>query len=222
MTRGCLSKFALTACLILLFSLVAWGQVAGTAAVTGTVTDPTGAVIPGAEVTVSSEQYGVTRTAKTDAAGKFLITQVRPGIYKVEIHAAGFKTLIQQRIDLLVGTTTNLEFQLEVGALAETVTVEAGGVTLNTSDASLGTPFSADEVKNLPSLDRNPAALLSLQTGVTYVPGGVEPGGYGGQDASEHRSGSVSGARSDQTNVTLDGVDVNDPQTGSAFTSVLR
>jgi len=216
-------KVAVLVCVVLTICIPAWPQVAGTASLSGVVTDPTGAVIPGTEVKATHEGTGVERTIKTDATGKFLFSQLPPGKYKVEIRMEGFRSVIHQHVELLVGTSSNLDVALEVGTLAEEVVVEGAVTGLNTTDASLGTPFSGEEVSKLPSLDLNPVALLSLQPGVTFVPGQTDGvGGYSGTNDADHRGGSVSGSRSDQTNVTLDGVDVNDPVNGTAFFSVLR
>ena len=209
--------------LAVLVSLPAWPQATGTAALSGTVMDPTGAVISGAEVKATQESTGVVRTASTDAAGKYFFAQLPPSKYKIEVKMSGFKTAVLQRVDLLVGTSATLDVHLEIGALAEEVVVEGGAAMLNVTDATLGNPLSGAEVESLPAIDRNPAGLLSLQTGVTYVankaPGA---GGYGGVSDDDGRSGAVNGARSDQTNITLDGVDCNDPTRGYAFTCVTR
>ncbi|MGH9818146.1 MAG: carboxypeptidase regulatory-like domain-containing protein, partial [Candidatus Acidiferrales bacterium] len=208
------------AVLALLASAPAWSQ---DTALTGTVTDATGAVVPAAEVAITNQATGAVRTVTSGEDGKYVFPQLSPGKYRIEIKSTGFKTAQKSDIAIEVGITTRFDVTLSVGAVAETVVVEAETSRINTTDASLGTPFSGDEVRNLPSLDLNPAGLLSLQTGVTYVPGAADGiGGYSGTNMSDHRGGSVSGSRSDQTNVTLDGVDVNDPVTGVAFFSALR
>jgi len=204
----------------LLVSLPAWSQTSG---LTGTVTDPSGAVIPGAKVTLTHEATGVTRTATTASDGGYVFSQLVPGNYKIEVTAEGFKTAVREHVPIAVGLTSTLDIHLEVGAVAETVVVEAEVSGVNTTDASIGNPFSGSQVLNLPSLNLDPSGLLSLQAGVTYVPGAAEvPGGYSGTNDVDGRGGSVNGSRSDQTNITLDGVDVNDAQFGYAFTSVLR
>jgi len=112
---------------------------------------------------------------------------------------------------------------LELGDIAEAVEVQAIPAALNTTDASMGSPLTGAEIRSLPSLDLNPAGLLSLQAGVAFVPGQADtPGGYGGVSDFDGRSGAVNGARSDQTNIILDGVDCNDPISGYAFSCVLR
>jgi len=198
----------------------AWAQSAG---FSGTVLDPTDKSIAGAEVTLTNEGNGAARTAVTESDGKFVFTQLAPGKYKLEVTASGFKTSVRSNLELLVGITSTLDIHLEVGAVAQTVTVESTVVALNITDASMGTPISGSELNALPVLDMNPAGLLGLQTGVAYIPTQSDrPSGYGGTTDQDGRSGAVNGARSDQTNVTLDGIDVNDSQKGYAFTSVLR
>jgi hypothetical protein len=206
--------------LVLFGAAPAWSQ---TASLAGTVTDASGGSVAGAQVVVTNEATGASRTGTTEADGKFIFTQLAPAKYKVEVKAKGFKTAVRQHLDVLVGTTTTLDVRLEVGTVAETMVVEAAAVGVNTTDASIGTPISGDQLSSLPVLDMNPAGLLSLQAGVAFIPSAPDnPGGYGGPTDQDGRSGAVNGARSDQSNVTLDGVDVNDPQKGYAFTSVLR
>ena len=156
-------------------------QVAGTAALTGVVTDPSGALVVGAEVTATNLATGAKRSAQTDAAGKYLMTQVPPGDYRVEVTATGFKTAVRPRVELPIGITSALDIVLEFGDIAETVEVQAMAAAVNTTDASMGTPLSGAEIRSLPSLDLNPAGLLSLQAGVAFVPSASDtPGGYGG------------------------------------------
>jgi hypothetical protein len=169
------------------------------------------------------DDKAISRTATTDATGKYFISQLPPGTYRIEVKMSGFRTAIIEEVELPVGATSTVNVELEVGAVAEQVVVEGSAIGLNTADASLGTAFSGQEVQGLPSLDLNPVGLLSLQPGVTFVPGQTDgTGGYSGVNLDDHRGGSVSGSRSDQTNVTLDGVDVNDPINNTAFFSALR
>ena len=220
--KSSLCNIALVGLFCMMAASPAWSQ-AATASVTGTVTDPTGAVVPGATVTITSKATGAIRTASTDAVGKYLIVQLAPATYRVEIKMSGFKTAVRENVELLVGITSTLDVELEVGAVAEEVVVEGTVTGINSVDATKGSAFSGSEVAGLPVLDLNPVGLLGLQAGVTYVPGStLSAGGYGGVSNDDARGGSVNGSRSDQTNVTLDGVDVNDIQFGFAFHSVLR
>jgi hypothetical protein len=206
--------------LVLLAGGAAWAQ---DTALGGAVTDPTGALIPGATVTITNEATRAVRTTTTGEDGRYLITQLDPGHYKVEVKSAGFKTAVRESLDVPIGLTSRFDIMLQVGEVTETVTVESDTARVNTTDASLGNPLSREQVLRLPSLNLDPAGLLSLQTGVTFIGGKADnPGGYSGTTDMDTRTGSVSGSRSDQTNITLDGADVNDPQNGFAFTSTLR
>jgi len=220
MLRSLISKVTLFCLGLLLLSGSAWAQ---NATLIGTVLDPAGQSIPGATVTIANQAMGIERTTTTEADGKFVLTQVPPGKYRLQVQASGFKTAVRGSVELLVGTTSSLEIRLEMGTATETVIVEEKAAPLNTTDASIGNAISGKELGSLPILDMNPAGLLGLQTGVAYIPTAPDkPSGYGGVNDQDGRSGAVNGARSDQNNVTLDGVDVNDSQNGYAFESVLR
>src|SRR5207237_1057457 len=127
--------------------------------------------------------------------------QVPPGAYKITVEKPGFRTYTTE-LRLQIDTPTTLDIKLDVGAVTETVNVEAEASTINTQNASVGNPFTENQIKGLPLQTRNVVALLSLQPGVA-------PGGQ------------VLGAKADQNNVTLDGVDVNDQEGNSGFNAVL-
>jgi hypothetical protein len=132
------------------------------------------------------------------------------------IETPGFERYQQTNLQLLVNTPATVNVQLKLGSVNETVAVTAEAPVLNSADASIGNAFSNTQVKQIPLEGRNVPDLLSLQAGVVYT------GNRPDQDRDyDTRSGSVNGARSDQSNVTLDGVDVNDQANGYAFTSVL-
>ncbi len=203
--------------------VVSLPAVAQQAGLNGSVSDPTGAVVPGASLTLTDKGTGATRTTTTGPNGTYIFTQIDPGQYRLEISMPGFKTLVHDPIFLQVGFTSTLDAKLEIGAVTEQVVVEEGVVAFNATDASLGIPFTGIQVLQLPSANLDPAGLLSLQPGVTFFPSAPDVvGGYSGSSDLDGRGGTVQGARSDQTNITLDGVDVNDPTNGFAFSSVLR
>jgi hypothetical protein len=214
-------NFALLMVFAVAASLPAWSQT--TASLTGTVSDPTGAVVPGAEVALSNPATGFTRTATTGANGSFVFTQLRPGTYRVEVTAQGFKTAVREQVQLLVATATKLDIGLEVGAVIEQVSVEAAVTpTLNTLDASVGAAFSELQVKGLPVRARNPLAILTLQPGVVVAGGSdLDKLFMGTTEGLDERDGVVNGVRANQSNITLDGVDVNDAESQAAFLSVL-
>ena len=151
------------------------------------------------------------RSVVTDGQGAYTFSSVTPGVYSVEVESSGFKKGVITNVQALVDKPTSVPVSLEIGDVTAVVTVNSGGVDniANKDDGSLGHNFVEQQIKQLPLEGRNAVALLSLQPGVTT-------------------DGSVTGGRSDQANITLDGVDVNDQQTGlnidqnQAFTPVLR
>ncbi len=130
----------------------------------------------------------------------------------ISVTASGFGTQTKSA-ELLVNQPATIDFALSVQASTVTVDVSAVAQTLNTTDASLGNSADNAEIQALPSETRNVPDLLSLQPGVLYLPSAT---------TNDSRSGSVNGGRSDQGNVTLDGIDDNDQVNGYAFTGVLR
>src|SRR2546423_1829931 len=206
---------------VLLLSLLAWAAASaqtGTSTVRGTVTDPQGNVVAGASVTLSNAEKNFTRTQVTNSEGGYVFTSVPPGTYRLEAQATGFKKAVVSDVHALVNTPADQNVQLEIGNVSETINISASTeAPLNTSDATVGNTFTEHQILQLPLEARNVAGLLSLQPGVTFF-GNVDQQGA----TSDYRNGSVNGGKSDQANVTLDGVDVNDQQQQTAFTSVLR
>ena len=133
------------------------------------------------------------------------------------VEAPGFKKYEAKNLQLQVNTPATLNVALEVGEMAETIAVSGETPLLNTVDASIGSVMTQNQVKELPLEGRNVAGLYALQPGVVYL--GNNPNIDQNTDT---RSGAVNGARSDQSNILLDGVDSNDQTRGYAFTSVLR
>src|SRR5882724_5099163 len=192
------------------------GQTA-TSSLRGTVTDSSGGTVPDAKVTISNPATGVTLTSKTDKDGSYQFVEVRPGTYLLTVEALGFATLKQSGLVLLVATPRTNDIKLELASVATIVEVVSSAQTLNTTDATLGNAFNQSQIASLPFEGRDPVGILSLQPGVVTVAdrGMVDENG-------DSRGGSVNGARSDQTNVTLDGIDNNDQLKGFAFTGALR
>jgi len=194
---------------------------AQTSSLTGTVTDPTGAVIPNAAITLLQTATGSQREATADAQGRYTILQLTPGTYKLTAKATGFSDVVINNVELQVNqpATVNITFE-KVGATTTTVQVEAQAVQVNTTDASLGNVITTQQIVDLPMYARNIVGLLAAQPGVTIF--GSAGQGANGTNNLDSRSGSVNGGKSDQANVTLDGADVNDQNGRAAFTSVLR
>jgi len=176
---------------------------AQTSTLQGRVKDPQDKVVPGADVTLISKATGAERSTISDEAGVYQFAQVAPGMYQVKAELSGFKTVVVDELHLQVDTPTTIDLKFpEVGEISETVIVTAEKL-LNKVDASIGNPFNELQIKQLPIESRNVVDLLKLQAGVTL-------------------EGYVAGARADQSNLTLDGIDVNEQQEGTAFESVLR
>jgi hypothetical protein len=189
----------------------------GNSSLRGTVVDPKGASIPDASVTITNPELGITLTAKTDKDGAYQFLEVRPATYMLSVSAAGFANYKQSGLVLLVGTPTTNNVNMQLASVATTVEVVTSTQTINTTDATIGNAFNQTQISALPFEGRDPTAILSLQPGVVTI------ADRGQVDLNaDSRGGAVNGARSDQTNVTLDGVDNNDQLLGLAFTGALR
>jgi len=186
-----------------------------TTSLRGTVTDPKGAVVPKAGVTLNDASTGFSRRTTTDDQGVYQFLQIPPATYSVTVEAAGFSKVKQENVVLQVNSPATLNIPLEIHATEVTVEVSGVAPVVNTADASIGNAFTAQQLASLPTEGRDPVAILSLQPGVTYIGTNVDQRG-------DSRGGSVSGARSDQTNVTWDGLDNNNPVEGFAFEGAMR
>ena len=208
--RGLLQSGLMFA-VLLLSATMAFGQ---SSSLSGTVVDPQGNAVAGANITATNVATGTARAATSSKEGAYQIPQLAPGTYRVRAEGSGFASIILEDVQVLVSTPVmlNITFK-QLGAVSETVTVQGGEAVINTTDATIGNTFDNNKVLSLPLLSRNVVGLLSLQPGVTATINNTD-------DA--RRGGYVNGARSDQSNVTLDGVDVNEQQGGRAFFSVLR
>lgn len=182
----------------------------------GLITDATGAVVPGATLELQNVATQARRVSTADATGHYSFPQIPPGNYEMTVKAQGFSVKIVNDLQLLVNTPATVNVSLEVGAVTETLSVMAEAVQVNTSDASIGNAVAGAVITQLPFEARNVVGLLSLQPGVVFL-GEPDPG-----TLNDYRSGAVNGGKSDQANVMLDGVDVNDQENRGAFSSVLR
>jgi hypothetical protein len=207
--------FGVVLCAVL--SLVAFGQNA-TTSVHGTVTDPTGAFVQGATITLTNTTTHVILEQKVGKNGEYNFVNVQPAEYTISVVAAGFGKA-EQQTELLVSQPATLNFKLRVGSETQTVEVSASS-TFNFTDATLGNAFNSAQIEAMPIDSRNVADLLSLQPGVLYF--GNNNSASNPAQTQDSRLGAVAGSRSDQGNITLDGLDDNDQTFGYAFTGVLR
>ena len=188
-----------------------------TSSLQGSVTDPSGAVIPNATVEIQNIATQALLKTQANESGIYRFPQVTPGTYGITATAPGLARVGIPSVDLPVNqpVTINIEFT-QVGFVTEVVSVEAETSQVNTVNASLGNAVGTRPILQLPFEARNVVGLLSLQPGVAYIRDTEVT------DVDDTRSGAVNGGKSDQANITLDGVDVNEQQSNFAFTSVLR
>jgi Carboxypeptidase regulatory-like domain len=212
--RGLLQSGLMVA-VLLISAISAFGQ---SSSLSGTILDPQGSAVTGATITATNVATGAARVTTSSKDGAYQIPQLAPGTYRVRAEAQGFSGVVLEDVQVLVSTpvTLNITFK-QVGAVSDTVTVQGGESIINTSDATVGNTFNERQIRQLPLEGRNVVGLLAAQPGVVFI-GNTEADG----NTTDMRNGSVNGGKSDQANVTLDGVDVNDQQNGFAFFSVLR
>jgi outer membrane receptor protein involved in Fe transport len=172
-----------------------------TGTITGVVTDPTGAVIPGAAVTITSQGTGVDFHLTTNGAGIYSMTSLLPGTYTVSVAQKGFKTYVNRNLPLTVNQTIRIDAQLEIGAETQTITVEAQSPLVNTEEGRLSSLVGASQIENMPLNGRNVYQLMQL------VPGAVDATGVNGENAgSGGLATNVNGNRLNFNGFLLDGV----------------
>ena len=194
----------LIAALCLFLSLTPlFGQSASTGALTGVVSDQTGAVVPNTSVTATNTATNQNRTVTTGADGVFRIPLLEPGTYRVRFAAQGFKTADVTAVTLVVTETTNLSRAMEVGAQSEQVTVEANVETVQTASSTLGTTVTGNTITALPLSTRNFTQVLGLSAGVAAEVSNGASFGRGSQNMS------VNGASPEKNNFQMDGVPIN-------------
>jgi Carboxypeptidase regulatory-like domain/TonB dependent receptor len=169
----------------------AFGQ--GTSSLRGTVSDTSHGAVEGAAVTLTQSSTGVVRSVMTQKNGEYQFAQMPPGNYSLSVSATGFAVYQVQELHLQVDTPITDNIELQVASTTATVNVTSEVEQINTTNATLGNGFQEQQVQMLPLQTRNVVELLSIQPGVT-------------------QTGEVMGARRDQNNITLDGVDSNDNQ----------
>jgi hypothetical protein len=187
---------------LLAAALVIWAQ-AETGQITGTIVDPSGAVVANASVKAVNSQTGAERTTTTNNAGVYVMPNLPPGTYDVTISASGFST-VKRQILLSVGQKVGADVKLEVGTTSTTVEVNAAAVQVNTETQSISNLIDATSVAELPSLTRNPYDFVATVPNVSDM----DPSGRGVGFA-------INGERSAGTNVLLDGVANNDEFTAT-------
>jgi hypothetical protein len=154
----------------ILYAVSALSAQQGTSSIAGKVTDAQGGVLPGVNIVVTNEDTGVFREVITGAEGSYAVTQIVPGRYRITATLEGFKVLDRRGVSLTVGQTTTLNLAMEVGGLAETLTVTGEAPLVDVSSATVGGHISADELNDLPSANRNYMAFVGNVPGTVFVP----------------------------------------------------
>src|SRR5213083_156848 len=181
---------------------MSYGQ--GGASVQGTISDATGAVLPGASVNVKNSGTGSSVELVTDERGRYLAPVLQPGEYEVHISAAGFQPVTRRGIQLAVGENAVINVSLEIGRVSDEVTVTADAPHVNTTSGAVSGLVGDKEIRELPLNGRSFQQLALLQTGVT-------PALAAGNDVVGGRTPkiSINGARPEQNSFLLDGTDIN-------------
>ncbi len=191
-------------------------QTASTGALTGTVTDSSGAVLPAVRVTATNEATGEARTVVSQQSGTYVVPLLLPGAYRVEFSAKSFKLAVKQGLRINVTETAKLDVELEPGTVQETVTVTSEAQLLQTESSALGRVTDQVLVSNLPLVTRNYTQIVTLSPGIAAgVTRSDELGrGSGGESGGNFRT---HGAFGRDNNFQMNGLPINDLQAGGSF-----
>ena len=192
-----------------LFAISLYSQTA-TARLEGTVQDPAGAAVVGAKVSAVNEKTKARADTETNVTGLFVIPALQPGVYSISVEAPGFRKSVLNNIELNVASTVSQIIKLEIGAVTESVMVEAEAVRVQTAEAQLSRAVTMREIDVLPQLGRTPITLAVFQPGVQI------------SNPNDVTFSRVNGTRQGSNNSKLDGIDVNDsvvPRLGLSLTA---
>src|SRR5262245_4546915 len=179
---------------VALASAMAFGQV--TSSLSGTVTDPDGAVVSGATVVVKNDDTGAEFRATTSSNGTYTVPSLGTGTYTVTVTATGFKQVTVQSVKIDAGTPATTNVTLEVGAATESIVVQGGSEVLQTQSANVSTTLNVTQIASLPLVSRNPLNFVTLLPGVNT--------------ASINRNSTINGLPTSTIDITLDGINIQD------------
>lgn len=214
-------RFRLSALMLLLATFVgaAYSQSSSTGAITGTVHDSTGAVVPSAQVTAINVATGDKRTTTSQATGDFSVTLLPPGRYRLEVNHAGFKNWVGQGVAVIVSETVKVNVGLEIGAASETVNVEGTGAQIQTESAEMGRVTGSQMIEDLPLVTRNYLQIIGLNPGVSSEITNATDLGRGNAALAAGGNGfSAGGSNTSDNNFQMNGVEVNDNFGAADFT----
>jgi len=218
MRKTKLDKKAVAGTLRFLLMVFAVAAMAGTimaqsetGQITGKVIDPNGAVVTGAAITLSSVETGAQRTATTNDEGVYAITNLQPGVYEVTVEAANFAKSTQ-RVQVTVGSKASLETALSVSGIntATIDVVDNAGIEVNTQTQELSNVVTGTQIRELPTVTRNPYNLVQLSGNATTDDPSTSQNGTAGTSTWRGAGASLNGQRAASTNILLDGADNND------------
>jgi len=210
-----MKKF-LTFFLLALTSVFAYGQAISVngGSIQGTITDTSGAAVPGATVVIANPDTGYSHSLKSDSAGFYEVGPLNPGSYTVTVSASGFKQY-QEKTVVRTGTATTGSFKLSVGSQSETIEVNAGAVQINTDQAGVSDVITSEQIRSLPVNGRNFLDLAQIEPGVILQSGESFDPTKAGYSAI-----SVSGVSGRTTRILLDGQDITDETVGTTIFNV--
>ena len=203
------ARLCLTALFTLVFAAAAFAQGGGaTTSLSGTVTDTSGAIIPGASVAVKSNTTSTTFEAVTNENGYFTVPSIDPGSYTVSVTLMGFKTAVLNDVRINASTPASVKVMLEVGGITDTVIVEGGADIIQTTSPAVTSTIDTNQILRIPTGSRSALEF------VTLLPGIDTPGGPGGS-----RNSRVNGLPQSAINITIDGMSAQDNhlKTGDGF-----
>ncbi len=192
-----LPRFFSAMLLLALAATAVFGQSSSaTSSLSGVVLDPSGAVIPGADVNARNDAMGEEFKAVTADNGTFFIPSLPPGVYTVSVMLTGFKQAVVKDVNLYTGVTRTVRVTLEMGEISETVVVTGGGEILQSHSANIATTINVNQIANLPLVSRNPLNFVVLLPGVNTARG--------------NRDSTINGLPSSAIDITLDGINIQD------------
>ncbi|MGA2981750.1 MAG: TonB-dependent receptor [Terriglobales bacterium] len=201
----CLAVFAVLALTCSVFAQVQFSQF------TGTVLDPTSAAIANAKVTVTNAATDLSLTATTNSSGNYTVREVPPGVYKISVEAAGFKTVSNNGVTANAGTIEHVDFKMQIGKTSEVVEVTGEASAVNTEDSKLANTVTSTQISNLPLNGRNVFDLMLLAPGAVNVTGvDFEAGNNHGDSGAV-----VNGVREDFNGFLINGVSNKDISGGA-------
>ena len=197
------SRTLLRTSVLALCALPMHGQTANTGAIAGTVSDPSGALVPRAAVVINSQGTGEKRDLATDAEGNFTVQFLTPGNYDLTVRAAGFEPFILKGVEVQITEVSRLKIQLSLSGAKEQIAISTKTPLLQTENATLGRVIDRNTIEELPLVNRNFTEILGLTAGTNTDIVDATQLGAGSQEIR------ANGARSGDNNFMLNGVDAN-------------